>query len=204
MYGIVGRAQRQQPAHTVFVVNRCVRYMFKQFQLTPRSKIFTYRGMEILHGPQPLPQSSIDSRILQPLANAIGQDWPYTAVSIFPHRHESQRHTSLIHHFQSYLPSHPPYKPTWQAHLKNTTRHDTPPRTAPFAHGPMAALSPSHTPHPISHDRTPHLHTLHPCTPLIARYHPHAPHTPRGVGSKNPQHPLERLDLGGSRYSHDL
>jgi hypothetical protein len=40
--------------------------------------------MEVLHGPQPLPHSTTNSRQIHPLANAIRHQWTSTDVDILP------------------------------------------------------------------------------------------------------------------------
>jgi hypothetical protein len=63
-----------------------------------------------------------------------------------------------------------------------------------------------HLPHQVSHGHTPHLPFPHLHTPMNDIHNQQARHTPPGGGggSKEPQDPLERLDLGGSQYYPDL
>jgi hypothetical protein len=89
-------------------------------------------------------------------------------------------HSSTITSLTSLLTlrTDPPDKLISKARLYSL--HVSHPCTTPYAHCPMATSSPTCIPHQIPQDLSPRLHTLHLLTPLIARRHHPASHTPRG------------------------
>jgi hypothetical protein len=152
--------------------------------------------MEVLHGPQPLPHSPLDSRQIHPPRQYHP---PPLAMYRCRHpylRHEPHGYTALIHHHKSHLSTHPPHKPP----LTNSSRkHDSTHHA--LLHNSTRTLSNGCV---ISYSYT----ALDPARPLAAPLHTaptRAPncmppstriaHSPRG--ELNPEHPLERLDLGG-------
>jgi hypothetical protein len=150
---------------------------FCENQIPKMSKIF-------VSGAVLLPHRTHDSREIHPLAYSIRQQWPGTEDDILP----------IAHAHITYPPlrASPPFSPSARTLLtnssKNTTRRNSYLSTTLLAHCRMAASSPSHLPHQVSRDHTPHLHTFsHPHTPLNDIHNHHAGHTPGGGGEKTPK-----------------
>jgi hypothetical protein len=128
--------------------------------------------MEILHGPQPLPNRSIDSRQIHPLAYAIRKHWPSTDVDILPiaMSRTGTPHSSTITSLTCLLTlrTDPPDKRISKARLDTS-------RIIAQLHTHILQWM-----HHFLHIHSPRLHTPHVRTPLTARRLRHASHTPRG------------------------
>jgi hypothetical protein len=151
--------------------------------------------VEVLHGPQPLPNSPTHSCQIHPLANAIRCHWPGTKVDILPIviSRTGTPHTSTIASLTSLLTLR-------LIPLTNSSRkHDS---THPASlHNSTGTLSNGYT---ISYSYT----AANPARPLAALPHTAPSHAPNCTlpppriahspgGSKTQEHPLERLDFGG-------